>query len=110
MPLPFVIPTLRYRDAPAAIEWLVQVFGFAKHLVVPDENGGIAHAQLTMGSGMIMLSSVADTEFNRLTKQPDEIGGAETQSSYLVVADADVVHARVLAAGADVLIAIKDED
>ena len=33
-----VIPVLRYRDAPAAIEWLCQTFGFEKNLVVP--NGG----------------------------------------------------------------------
>ena len=105
-----VIPSLRYRDAPAAIDWLVRVFGFEKHLVVPDANDGIAHAQLTLGNGMIMLGSVADTPFNKLMKQPDEIGGAETQSCYLVVPDADVVHERVLAAGGKIAIAIKDED
>ena len=105
-----VIPSLRYRDAPAAIDWLVRVFGFEKHLVVPDANDGIAHAQLTLGNGMIMLGSVADTPFNKLMKQPDEIGGAETQSCYLVVPDADAVHERVLAASAMVVIAIKDED
>ena len=53
------IPCLRYRDAPAAIDWLRRVFGFEKHLVVPDTDGGIAHAQLTLGGGMIMLGSVA---------------------------------------------------
>lgn len=41
-----VIPGLRYRDAPGAIEWLCNAFGFEKHLVVPDEAGGTAHAQL----------------------------------------------------------------
>ena len=105
-----VIPSLRYRDAPASIEWLVRVLGFEKHLVVPDGDNGIAHAQLTLGNGMIMLGSVADTPFNELMKQPDEIGGAETQSCYLVVPDADAVHERVLAAGGTIAIAIKDED
>ena len=55
-----IIPTLRYYDAPAAIEWLCKAFGFEKLLVVPGENGTIAHAQLTFGNGMIMLSSVQD--------------------------------------------------
>ena len=105
-----VITTLRYRDAPTAIDWLARVLGFEKRLVVPNGNNGIAHAQLTLGNGMIMLSSVSDTPFSKLMKQPDEIGGAETQSCYLVVPDADAVHQRVLAAGAKVLIAIKDED
>jgi uncharacterized glyoxalase superfamily protein PhnB len=105
-----VIPCLRYRDAPAAIDWLVNVFGFEKHLVVPDKNGGIAHAQLSLGGGMIMLGSVADTPFGRHMKQPDDVGGVETQSAYLVVADADKVHARARAAGAKIVVAIKDDD
>ncbi len=105
-----VITSLRYRDAPAAIEWLVRVLGFEKHLVIADGNNGIAHAQLTLGNGMIMLGAVSDTPFNKLMKQPDEIGGAETQSCYLVVPDADAVHERVLAESAKVVIAIKDED
>jgi uncharacterized glyoxalase superfamily protein PhnB len=53
-----VIPCLRYRDAPAAIEWLCRAFGFEKHLVVPGESGTIAHAELSFGNGMIMLGSV----------------------------------------------------
>ena len=105
-----VIPTLRYRDAPAAIEWLCKTFGFEKQLVVPDENGGIAHAQLSFGNGMIMLGSVReDDEFGKLVTQPGP-GGAETQSPYLIVADADSIHASAKAAGAEIVIAIKDED
>lgn len=105
-----IVTSLRYRDAPAAIDWLVSVLGFEKHLVVPDASGGIVHAELTFGNGMIMLGSVSDTPFSKLMKQPDEIGGAETQSCYLIVPDADAVHERVVAASAKVVIAIKDED
>jgi len=107
-----VIPCLRYRDAPAAVNWLCRTFGFEKHLVVPNEDETIAHAQLSFGNGMIMLGSVLkiETEFGRLMKQPDEIGGAETQSAYVVVSDADTVYARAKAAGADIVIEIKDED
>ncbi len=105
-----VIPCLRYRDAPAAIEWLCNTFGFEKQLVVPNEDGTIAHAQLAFGNGMIMLGSVVDSEFGRLMRQPDEIGGAETQSAYIIVADADVIYARAKAAGATIVFAIKDED
>jgi uncharacterized glyoxalase superfamily protein PhnB len=105
-----VIPSLRYRNAPAAIDWLCQVFGFEKQLVVANPDGTIAHAQLTFGNGMIMLGSVADTEFGRLMKQPDEIAGAETQSSYVIVSDADLVYARAKAANAEIVRKIKDED
>ncbi|HYZ83740.1 MAG TPA: VOC family protein [Bryobacteraceae bacterium] len=105
-----VIPCLRYRNAPAAIDWLCKVFGFQKHEVVPGENGTIVHAQLLLRGGMLMLGSVNKNEFGKLMKQPDEIGGAETQTSYLVVEDADVVYQRVKDAGTEILIPIKDED
>jgi uncharacterized glyoxalase superfamily protein PhnB len=105
-----VIPCLRYRDAPAAIEWLCRVFGFEKQLVVPGEDGTVAHAQLSFGNGMIMVGSVQDSAFGRLMKQPDEIGGAETQSSYVIVSDADAIYARAKAAKAEIVLDIKDED
>jgi uncharacterized glyoxalase superfamily protein PhnB len=105
-----VIPCLRYRNAPAAIEWLCQTFGFEQQLVVPNQDGTIAHAQLSFGNGMIMLGSVLDTEFGRLMKQPDEIGGAETQSAYVVVANADELYECAKSAGAEIVIEIKDED
>lgn len=85
---------------------------FERHLVVPNEDGTIAHAQLSFGNGMVMLGSVLknETEFGRLMKQPDEIGGAETKSVYIVVNDADAVYASAKAAGARIAIEIKDED
>jgi uncharacterized glyoxalase superfamily protein PhnB len=45
-----IIPCLRYRDAPKAIEWLCRTFGFEKQLVVPNADGTIAHAQLSFGN------------------------------------------------------------
>lgn len=107
-----VVPCLRYRNAPAAIDWLCTAFGFEKHAVHANPDGSIAHAQLSFGNGMIMLGSVSGTEseWGRLIRQPDEIGGAETQSAYLIVADADAVYARARAAGAQILLDIKDED
>ena len=107
-----VIPCLRYRNAPAAIEWLCATFGFEKQLVVPNEDGTIAHAQLSFGNGMVMLGSVLkdETPFGLLMKQPDEIGGAETQSAYLIVTNADTVYAQAKSAGAKIVLEIKDED
>jgi uncharacterized glyoxalase superfamily protein PhnB len=105
-----VIPCLRYRNAPAAIEWLCRTFGFEKQLVVPNPDGSIAHAQLSFGNGMIMLGSVMKTEFNKFMKQPDEIGGAETQTSYVIVSDADAIYARAKEAGSEIVMDIKDED
>lgn len=107
-----IVPVLRYRDAPAAIAWLCEAFGFERHLIVSNEDGTIAHGQLSFGNGMIMLSSVQepDGEFGRLMKQPDELGGAQTQSMYVVVDDADAVYVRAQEAGATIAIGIKDVD
>lgn len=105
-----VIPALRYRDAKTAIDWLCRAFGFEKHLIVPGDGNTIAHAQLSFGNGMIMLSSVMDTEFGRLMKQPDQTGGVETQSPYLIVDDVDALYARAKTEGAQIVLDIKDED
>lgn len=106
-----LIPCLRYRDAPRAIDWLCQVFGFERHMVVPGDNDAIAHAQLSHGRGMIMLGSASnESVYGRLVVQPEDIGGAETQTTYLVVADADAVYQRVKAAGGAIVIDIVDED
>jgi len=104
------IPCLRYRDAPAAIEWLCRTFGFDKNMVVPGEGGRIAHAQLTLGGGMVMLGSADNgSAYGRNIRQPDEVGGFETQSAYLVVSDADEVYRKVKAGGDEIVIDIRDE-
>jgi len=103
-----VMPTLRYRNAPAAIDWLCKVFGFARRAVheLPDRT--VAHAELTLGGGMIMLGSARDDEYGRGFKTPGELGGVETRSSYLVAADVDAVYARAQAAGATIVRPLKD--
>ncbi len=105
-----IIPILRYRNAPAVIEWLCRVFGLQKNLVVPDDSGGVAHAQLSSGDGMMMLGSVRDNKWGRFIKQPDEIDGAATQSVYLVVPEADLIYERAKNAGAEILIPVRDEE
>ncbi len=107
-----IIPVLRYRDAPAAIEWLCKAFGFEQHMVAPGQDGSVTHAQLSFGNGMIMLASVPriETEFGRLLRQPDELGGAQTQTTYIVVTDVDAAYANAKAFGARIATEIKDED
>jgi len=107
-----IIPCLRYDDAPAAIEWLCRAFGFEKHAVYANADGSIAHAQLVFGNGMVMLGSTSreDSEWGRLTRQPAQLGGAETQSPYVVVDDADATYASAKSAGAKIAFDIKNED
>ena len=105
-----IIPTLRYRDAAVAIEFLCNAFGFEKLLVVPGENGAIAHAQLTYGNGMIMLGSSRDDDFGKLQKPPGDVGGVGTQSPYIIVADADAHYRQAVDAGAEIVVDIADQD
>lgn len=105
-----IIPALRYGDAAAAIEWLCKAFGFEKHLVVPGENGTIVHAQLVLGDAMVMLGSARNNDYGWLSALPKEIGGKVTQSAYMIVPDADAHYRRAKAAGAEIVLDIKDED
>ena len=105
-----IIPTLRYRDAAGAIDWLCKAFGFEAHLVVPGEGESIAHAQLVLGNGMIMLGSAGDDEFGQLQRPLERPDAPVSQSPYVIVADVDAHHATAVAAGAQVVMAPKDED
>jgi uncharacterized glyoxalase superfamily protein PhnB len=102
------IPCLRYHDAVSAIEWLCRAFGFTRQLVVPGPAGGIAHAELVLGNGMIMLGS-AGGAYDELVAPPDKNGGVCTQTAYLVVADPDATYRAALAAGARVVTPIEDK-
>ena len=106
-----IIPALRYRDGHRAIDWLCTAFGFERHLVVPaDEDGGIAHAQLVRGDVMIMLGSSHEGEYGKVVKSPAEIDGFNTQSPYIVVDDPDALYESAVAAGAEIVIELKDEE
>src|SRR5579864_6571876 len=52
-----VFPSLRYRDAPAAIEWLERAFGFQRRVVYQGEDGRVEHAEVAHGDGRVMLGS-----------------------------------------------------
>ena len=105
-----LIPALRYRNVDQAIEWLCTAFGFEKREVVAAADGSIVYAYLTLGSAMVLVRPVGESALDRLMMQPDEIGGAETQSCYLVVEDADQHCARAKAAGADILFDVDGDD
>ncbi len=104
---PNLFPALRYQDAPAAIEWLVKAFGFEKQFVVTCPDGTIAHAQLKLGPGVIMLGTVKHDVFG--SKTPRE-AGCITQSVYVHIPDIDAHHERSLDAGAEIVSPLKDTD
>jgi uncharacterized glyoxalase superfamily protein PhnB len=101
-----IIPTLRYRDAAAAIDWLCEAFGFERHMVVAGEGDTVAHCQLTYCGGMIMLGSALDDDYGWLQRPP--VSGLNTQSPYVVVPDADPHFDRAKATGAEIVTDIAD--
>jgi uncharacterized glyoxalase superfamily protein PhnB len=97
MTQPTVWPALRYDDAPAAIRFLVDVFGFREALVVPDERGDVVHAELRWPEGgAVMLGSAKHTEGTHAEMK------AGVGAVYVVTDDVDAVYARVAEAGSDV--------
>lgn len=50
-----VVPILVYEDVAKAIEWLCGTFGFAERLRAAGPGGIVAHAQLAIAEGAIML-------------------------------------------------------
>ena len=105
-----LIPCLRYRDVAKAIDWLRHAFGFECQRQYRDEQVGITHAQLAFGNGMLMVGPVVDSEYGQQLRQPDEIDGASTQGIYVIVNSADALYAQAKAAGAQIVVELKDED
>jgi uncharacterized glyoxalase superfamily protein PhnB len=53
----FVVPMIAYEDGNAAMDWLIEAFGFveADRRISPD--GVLAHGELEVGDGIIMLAT-----------------------------------------------------
>jgi uncharacterized glyoxalase superfamily protein PhnB len=102
-----IFPTLRYRDAPAAIEWLGRAFGFEPRMVVDGEPGTVAHAELTHGAAMIMLGTARPPESGGFHSYAPPPGSA---SLYMVVEDPDAHAERARTAGAEIVRELEDTE
>jgi len=103
---PTVWTCLRYDDAPAAIRFLVDAFGFEEALVVPGEGDrAVGHAELVwpLGGGVMLGSASA-------TVGLDAGLPAGVASTYVACDDPDDLLARAKGAGADVVVDIADTD
>lgn len=108
-----IIPNLRYADAPRAIDFLCDAFGFGRRAVHLDTTDPtiVQHAQLVWADRMVMVSSALDSEYARAAgmRTVAEAGGA-TASLYLTVADVDAHADHARAAGAEIIMAPRDQD
>jgi uncharacterized glyoxalase superfamily protein PhnB len=100
-----IFTPLRYKDAHAAIDFLVEAFGFEKKAVHEGEEGTVAHAELTFDGEMIMLGSEATGDDAR--RLMVDTGPAWT---YVVVDDPDAHFERSKGAGAEVVLEPTDQD
>lgn len=108
-----IIPSLRYHDAHAAIDWLVRVFGFRKQAVYEGPHHTVAHAQLTYGGGMLMLGSASNSGPSaRHWIDLSETGKRETVGLCLIVSDEECqeMYQRVKREGVEILQPLSSPD
>ena len=99
-----IFPIVQYRDARAAIRFLVDAFGF-EEAAVYGEGDRVDHAQLNWpGGGAVMLSS-GGRKGGGLDDHPVGAG-----SVYIVIDNPDELFERAVAAGATVSRGLRDED
>jgi uncharacterized glyoxalase superfamily protein PhnB len=104
---PNIYPALGYRDAKSAIRWLCDAFGFEEQAVHQGEDREVAHAELSLGPGIIMLGS-ASHEMKPVDTDAVTAGGEPDFSRipfslYVAVDDVDAHCERARAAGAEML-------
>jgi uncharacterized glyoxalase superfamily protein PhnB len=95
-------PVLVYDDGQKAIQFLTEAFGFTEQAVHRTPDGAIAHAELTYGGANIGLSDRGKGEASLFDLGPCAI--------YVVVDDPDAHHDRAVAAGAEVVYPLTDQD
>ena len=105
-----VIPMLAYENGAAAIDWLVEAFGFEERERWADDDGTIVHAELVTGGETIMLATPTpdyvsprrmrelSAEARAMFKVPYVIDGVLVE-----VDDVDAHFERAKAAGATIL-------
>ncbi|HEY2997495.1 MAG TPA: VOC family protein [Acidimicrobiales bacterium] len=102
---PRITPYLCVDGASEAIEFYSRVFGTTERLRFGGPDGRIGHAELQLGSGLIMLSD----EFPEMgIRSPRSLGGSPVTVT-VYVEDVDAVFERALAAGAKELRAVDDQ-
>lgn len=86
-----LFPIVLYRDANAAIAWLESAFGFELLMLVPNEDGTVAHAEISFAGEVIMLGTT--------TTEPTE---PFWRGVYVCVDDIDAHFAQAVEAGASI--------
>ena len=111
---PNIYPCLGYRDAKAAIGWLCEAFGFEQRMVHPGEGREVAHAELSLGPGIVMLGSASDdmpdVDTNALTADGEADFSRIPFALYVAIEEVDAHCERARAAGAEIVRELNDTD
>lgn len=92
---------LYYDDPRAAIDWLMNAFGFELKLLVEGDAGEVVHSELTFGGGLVMVGGVRKRPGHmEYAVPPGAVGGKNTQNLMVYVDDVEAHVARARAAGA----------
>ena len=91
-----VQPYLYLKNASDAIAFYAKAFGATERMRMPDNNGRIMHAEISLGDSCIMM---ADENEAIGAYSPQHYGGAP-MSLMIYVEDCDVIYQRAMAAGA----------
>jgi uncharacterized glyoxalase superfamily protein PhnB len=101
-----VWPGLVYEDAHAAIRFLAEAFGFERRLLVPGvEEGDVAHAELAWPEGGGVMLGSANRLDSIVSQRPTGLA-----ATYVVTDEPDALFERALAAGAELVQGLRDED
>ena len=101
-----IFPILRYNDARGAMRSLCATFGFVELFSVPESGQIVRHAQLKLGTNVIMLGSVRPNE----GMVSPHVFGTATQALYVYVDDLDAHFERARSVGAEITSPPKDTD
>ncbi|MFF4184331.1 VOC family protein [Streptomyces sp. NPDC001691] len=100
-----VCPTILYGDAKAAIRQLKDAFGFTEVCVYEGEGGSVTHAELSYGTGVVMVGSKGRGGLFDRT-----MANAGPAGVYVVVDDVDAHHKRAAEQGVEILMEPTDQD
>ncbi len=97
--MPGITAYLFYSDVAGALEWLHKAFGFEKRMVLPGPDDAIMHAEMDLGTGLIMLGPPSEEQ---QTRSPRDLP-AVNQSLYAYVDDLTAHYQRAQSAGAEIV-------
>jgi uncharacterized glyoxalase superfamily protein PhnB len=101
---PTVFPGLQYRDAEAAMEWLERTLGCERREVHKDDDGNVAHAELSFRGAIVMLSTAG------VGREPFRSLPAGGRLVYIALDEVEELYDRAREAGAELALEITDTD